>query len=188
MRCRGVATIRARMDASREDDLRLPEEAEAGRNNGRQDASGRHVKPDPPERTAERPRSSPQHSERIQPIPESWPERKTQESWPDGQYSGGSTEPDGHSRATARRRRESAQVQQGTSTRRHQKPRPQRTPPHEETACRVHGEDAHRAGRPIGTHRTPPAPNRTSSPQAPSRTSPGRPASETATERWTGRA
>lgn len=87
LRCRGVAAIRARMDASQEDGIHPPEEADAGRKNGRLEQSRRHVAPDPPERAAERPRSRLQHSERDRPAHKSWPETESQESWPDGQYS-----------------------------------------------------------------------------------------------------
>ena len=45
VRCRGVASIRARMEASREDGCHLPGEADAGRKNGRQEQSRRDVKP-----------------------------------------------------------------------------------------------------------------------------------------------
>ena len=87
VRDRGVATIRARMDASREDAQHLPEGADAGRKNGGQEQSRPPVTPDPPERApypgGDRGFSTPT----IRSAQESWPETETQESWPNGQKS-----------------------------------------------------------------------------------------------------
>ena len=87
VRDRGVANIRARMDASRGDARHLPEGADAGRKTDGQEQSRPLVTPSPPERApdpgGDRGFSTPASSA----TQESWPETETQESWPNGQIS-----------------------------------------------------------------------------------------------------
>ena len=62
IRDQGVASIRARMNASQEDGHHLPEGTDAGRKTGRQEQSRRPEKPAPPERAPAKARSRFQHS------------------------------------------------------------------------------------------------------------------------------
>ena len=85
---RGVAAIRARMDASQEDGNHPPEGADAGQKTGAQEQSRANGTPGPPER-APKPTGALEASARPRPktAKESWAETETQESGPSGQIS-----------------------------------------------------------------------------------------------------
>ncbi len=87
VRDRGKATIRARMDASREPDDRVPEGADAGRTNDGQEQSRPLVTPSPPERAPDPGGVGGFSTPTIRAAQESWPETDTQESWPNGRIS-----------------------------------------------------------------------------------------------------